>query len=84
MQHPRLAVALLALNLPVYAAIWRAFFGDWSAFREAVYFWFTPRWLDWWRGELTEDSWANLKLLVFLLVCGLTVVSEYLTIIRHL
>jgi hypothetical protein len=83
MRNPRLLLVLLVLNLPVYAGIWRAFFGDWADLREALYFWLTPRWWDWLQGEQFEDTWANLKLLVFGLICGLTVVSEYVNLVDH-
>ena len=83
MHRIHFALALIALNLPVYVLLWRTFFGDWEDFKEALYFWFTPRWWDWLQGEAFEDTWANMKLLAFVFVCGLTVVSEYVTLVRH-
>lgn len=79
----RFALILAVLNIPVYVMVWRTFFGDWEDFKDAVYFWFSPRWLDWLRGEAFEDTWTNMKTLAFLIICGLTVVSEYLTLARH-
>jgi hypothetical protein len=83
MVNPRFLLILGILNLPVYWCIWRALFGDWEDFKEAVYFWLTPRWLDWLRGELFEDTWANTKLLVFFVLCALFVASEYVMLLRH-
>lgn len=44
--------ALIVLSLPVYVLIWRTFFGGWDDFTEALYYFCSPRWLDWLRGEL--------------------------------
>ncbi len=79
----QLLVAVGVLNVPMYALIWWAFFGDWSDFTAAVYFWFSPTWLDWLRGESDEDAWQHAKALVFLVLCALMVVSESVSIQRN-
>ncbi len=61
----KLFAVLLGLSVPAYILIWRTFFGDWDDFTDALYYFFSPRWLDWLRGELVEDSWAHVKLLAF-------------------
>src|SRR5712691_10552435 len=55
----KLFFVLTVLSLPVYVLIWRTFFGGWDDFTEALYYFCSPRWLDWLRGELAEDSWAH-------------------------
>ena len=70
--------------MPVYVLLWRAFFGGWSDFTAAVYFWFSPNWLDWLRGDTDEDAWQHAKVLIFLLLCALMVVSESVNIHRKL
>jgi hypothetical protein len=76
----RLLAVVAVLNLPVYALIWLGLFGGWDDFTAAVYFWLSPNWLDWYRGESDEDAWQHAKLLLFLVLGALLVVSESVNI----
>lgn len=53
--------------------MYRITFEDWDDFVEAVKFWLTPDIISIFRGEWTEDMWAELKLTWFLL--GVAVLS---------
>jgi hypothetical protein len=61
----KLFLVLIVLSVPLYVLIWRTFFGGWDDFTEALYYWVSPRWLAWLRGESVEDSWARVQLLAF-------------------
>lgn len=81
--HPRLLVALAMVNVPVYAAIWRTFFGDWARLLDDLRLLATPDLLDLIRDELWADRVASFRMGWFAGICGLTVVSEYVTLLRH-
>jgi len=83
-ENLRLIVAVSVLNVPAYILMWWAFFGGWGDFTAALYFWFSPTWLDWLRGDTEEDGWQHAKVLVFLLLCSLMVASESINIHRKL
>jgi hypothetical protein len=70
-------IFLTVVNTPVYFLLGRLFFDDWADFLECVRFWFTPDWISLFRGEWGEDRWDTFKLAIFLLLCALTVFSEY-------
>jgi hypothetical protein len=64
-------LALVALfSLPLYWFIGRIFFDDWQDFLEHLRLWFQPFWLSALRGEYHADMWAQVKLFVYLLICG--------------
>ncbi|HTZ18492.1 MAG TPA: hypothetical protein VMB78_08635 [Dissulfurispiraceae bacterium] len=77
MINPRVLGLLIILSIPVYWGLWKIIFEDWEDFKDCLYFWITPRWLDWLRGELFEDTWANFKLFVFFLLCIVLIALEY-------
>lgn len=83
----KINVVLLAvlgvLNVPVYILIGRVLFEDWSGFFESVKFWLTPDIISWFRGERWEDAWAETRLLLFVVLCVIAVVLEYLSINKH-
>lgn len=72
-----LLAILIVVGIPMYWGLWKIIFEDWDDFVECLYFWITPRWLDWIRGQLFEDTWANLKLLAFVGLCCSFVFLEY-------
>jgi len=73
----KLFLVLIVLSVPVYVLIWRTFFGGWDDFTEALYYWVSPWWLAWLRGESVEDSWARVQLLAFGALSLAVVLGEY-------
>ena len=73
-------IVLGVVNIPIYVLIGKVIFGCWSDFLEAVKFWLTPDSLSMFRGEYTDDIWAELKLGFLIGVCGACVYFEYLFI----
>jgi hypothetical protein len=73
----KLFLVLIVVNVPVYVLIWRALFGDWDDFTEALYHWVSPWWLAWLRGESVENSWARVQLLAFGALSLAVVVGEF-------
>jgi hypothetical protein len=59
-----------AVCLPLYYVFWKMFFGSWDNFLESLRYWFQPDWLSVLRGEYTDDFYASLKMLIFLLLCA--------------
>ena len=51
-------------------ALFRPMFGTTDEFIDCVRFWLTPDAYSWFRGEGPEDSWAELKLWLWLVVSG--------------
>jgi hypothetical protein len=70
-------VVLGIVNVPVYVAIGKAFFGGWTDFWDAVRFLATPDVFSAIRGEYMADWWAEAKLGIFIAVCGGCVYGEY-------
>ena len=58
------------VSLPVYWFIGRFLFDDWQDFLDHLRLWFQPFWLSALRGEFNEDMWAQVKILVYLLICS--------------
>ena len=73
-------VVLGVVNIPLYLLIGKILFGSWTDFGEAVRFWFTPDIFSMFRGEYMDDWAAELKLGLFIVVCGGCVYAEYLLI----
>ena len=59
--------AILA-SLITAILLFRVFFGTLNEFVDCVRFWLTPYIISWLRGESTEDWWAELKLIIWLLM----------------
>jgi hypothetical protein len=76
-----LVVTLAVLNLPVYFLIGRHMFTDFEDFFDCVKFWLLPEWLSAFRGEYWDDLWAELRLILFVVVCGVVVAAETLVIV---
>lgn len=68
--------ALIALNVPVYVLLGRAFFGDWGGFFKSLRFLFTPDIISAFRGEFHEDQWESLRFFVWLVACAAAVLAE--------
>jgi len=75
-------LGLALVNIPLYIGIGWVFFDDWRGFWEAIRYWLTPDIVSMFRGEWGEDTWQEMKLFVFILVCVLCVVGEYQLISR--
>lgn len=61
---PELVATLV--GLATVAALFRVFFSGMSDFLDAVRFWFTPNILSLFRGESTQDWWAEMKLALWI------------------
>jgi len=69
-------VILGVINIPTYIIIGSYFFKDFDGFVEAVHFWAKPDIVSALNGELWEDRWATLKLLLFVAACAAVVFGE--------
>ncbi len=58
----------LAVGLGTAAALWKLFFADLDDFLECISYWLKPDLWSWYKGEATEDWWAELKLAAWLLI----------------
>lgn len=72
------------VNIPVYILIGKFLFEDWSGFWESIKFWLTPDIVSWFRGERWEDAWAETRLWLFVVLCVIAVLVEYLSINKYL
>ena len=75
-------VILAVLNIPIYILIGKVFFGDFAGFLTALKFWFTPDVFSLFKGRYWDDTMAEMKLGVFIFVCGLCVYGEYKLILK--
>ena len=74
-------VILIVVNAPIFFLLGKMFFKDWGDFGEAIVFWLKP---DLWsalEGQFWEDWWAEIKLGLFVLICGLVIFAEYSQIV---
>jgi hypothetical protein len=46
--------------------LFKTMFDGWEDFADCIGYWFTPDVLSLFRGEWTEDWWAEMRLLIFL------------------
>jgi ABC-type spermidine/putrescine transport system permease subunit II len=70
-------IVLVLLNAPLYFAMGWVLFRTWSDFFECVGYYFTPDWYSWIRGELMEDWWGSLKVVLFVAICTASVYGEH-------
>ncbi len=68
--HPEIWVPVAVVSLPVYWFIGRFFFDNWQDFLDHLRLWFQPFWLSALRGEFNEDTWAQVKIVIYLLICS--------------
>jgi hypothetical protein len=68
-EHPHILIIVAVISLPLYWFIGRFFFNDWQDFLDHLRLWYQPIWLSAFRGEFSEDMWAQAKLFVFLGLC---------------
>lgn len=69
-------LALTILNLPVLVLMWFAFFDGWEDFFKSIGYLFRPDIFSWFSGEIWEDKWAEMKLLIWVALWGIIIVCE--------
>jgi hypothetical protein len=76
-QHPwALAVAGLAC-VPVYGAWGRLLFGSWRSGIAALGWVFTRDKASFFRGDYVDDKFAEIRLMAWLVLCGITMAAAY-------
>jgi hypothetical protein len=83
MTPQKLLIILAIANIPVYLIVGKIMFDDLDGVKEAAGYWLTPQWIEILRGEATDASWSNLKIFLWLLICGAAVVTEYIALAPH-
>jgi hypothetical protein len=75
--YPAVLGALIVLNWPVYILIGRIAFKDTADLKESLWYLLMPDIVSLIRGKWWDDQWAQGKLILTFLVCGLIVSAEY-------
>lgn len=70
-------IILIAANLPIYILIGWVFFQSWEGFLESLYYLIKPDLWSWISGEGVDDLWAELRIFVFVFVCGGVIWGEH-------
>ena len=76
MSGPLIILIVVLLNIPLYILIGKLLFGSWGDFWDAIVFWIKP---DLWSlldGEYWDDTWAEIKLGFFVILCGACIYGE--------
>ena len=60
----------IAVAIGVMVLLFKPLFGDADGFGECVRFWLTPDLLSLFKGEYSEDWWAEMKLGIWLFLAG--------------
>lgn len=74
---PVVIFGVVVVNVPVWLYLGKVFFGDWEEFGRCIKFWLTPDAFSFFNGQWDEDRWAEMKLGVYFLVCGLLVACQF-------
>ncbi len=74
------AIVLSVVNIPLYVVVGRLFFRTLEDFRQAVRFRPTLGFVSLFRGESRKELAAELKVVLFMVVCAASVYCEYLAI----
>jgi hypothetical protein len=77
-------IILALANMPLYWVVGWIVFKDWGDFWECVKFWLTPDIISLFRGEWIEDWWAEMKLFVWIALCGAAVLGESIALAKWL
>ncbi len=77
-------IILGIINIPAYIFLGKILFSDLEGFWEAICYWFKPDIWSWVSGEGFEDMLAEMKLGVFLILCGGPVYGEFYFISEYL
>ncbi len=83
MTQQKLLITLAIANIPVYFIVGKIMFNDLDGAKEAFGFWFTPMWIEALRGDGETATWSNLKVFVWLFICGAAVATEYFALAKH-
>ena len=70
-------IALVALNIPLYKVFFRMMFESMEDFNECVRYSFTPDFISFFRGEYCRDYFGEMKLGLFIFLCGGSIWLEY-------
>lgn len=76
-------IVLIALNLPLFGLLSGIFFRQ-EGLTGAIKYWFMPDLVSLVRGEYIDDQWAEAKLFIYAIVCGLAIWSELGFLEAHL
>ena len=76
-------IVLIALNLPLFGLLSGIFFRQ-EGLTDAIKYWFMPDLVSLFRGEYIDDQWAEAKLFIYAIVCGLAIWSELGFLEAHL
>jgi hypothetical protein len=76
--YPALWGALLVLNWPIYAFVWRQMFVDGSDVKRSILAALKPALFWKWR---TEEPWSAGKVFGFIIICGLIISFEYAVLV---
>ena len=68
-------IVLILLNLPLFGLLSGIFFRQ-EGLAGVLKYWFMPDLVSLFRGEYIDDQWAEAKLLIYAIVCGLAIFSE--------
>jgi hypothetical protein len=71
-------IVLIFANVPLYWLVGWVIFRDRESFLECLKFWLTPDIVSLFKGEWAEDSWAEMKLLLWIALCAGAVYGESL------
>lgn len=74
---------LLLLNVPIYRMIFKYLFESREQFLECLRYLLIPNVISLFRGEYGKDYLSGLRVIVFLVVCGIITFFEY-SVIAHI
>jgi hypothetical protein len=67
---------LLAANIPLYWFMGWLFFSTWGGLWECIKYWFKPDIASLIEGELSENFWAQMKIIWWIIACGACIYGE--------
>ncbi len=68
---------LAILDIVLFIFLGKVFFGDLNGFFDCLRFWLQPDFISWFRGEAMEDFFGELKLGLYVVLCGAIVFGEF-------
>ena len=85
MESPHLLAVLAVLNVPIYLAVFRAFFDDLAELSRGLWVGEASLWTSMRNpvpGKWLDTQWASVKMLVASVLCGMLVLGEYSTVLQ--
>ena len=70
-------IVLIIANLPLYWFLGKILFKDWQGLIGCLKYWLRPDIISWFRGEWSEDFWAEMRLFFYIIGCVACVFAEY-------